>query len=165
MGRKVSDGLSAKVTVPVSTTITAGQFVQLDGVLGLAIQSVTTDAATTGKVVLNIEPAEYETSQINAAEVFAAGAKVYWDNTNKRFTTTAAGNRFAGIVTQAKDANNVIWLWFAPQQLISASAAVANVAAADAGTTYTTAEQTLINELKTKLNTLLANLRSAGILG
>jgi len=42
--------------------------------------------------------------------------------------------------------------------------AVANVAAANAGGTYTTAEQTLINELKTKLNALLAELRQAGVI-
>jgi predicted RecA/RadA family phage recombinase len=142
MGRKISDGKSVKATVPANTTVTAGQFVKLDGVLGLAVQSVTTDATSTGQVVLNIEPGEYETSQINAAEAFNAGAKVYWDNTNKRFTTTPTGNQFAGIVTQAKDANNVIWFWFAPQQALMVQAAtVAAVASADAGATYTAAEQ------------------------
>jgi len=42
--------------------------------------------------------------------------------------------------------------------------AVANVAAANAGATYTTAEQALINELKTKLNAVLVELRKAGVI-
>lgn len=45
-----------------------------------------------------------------------------------------------------------------------AEVAVANVTAANAGGTYTAAEQTLINELKTKLNAALAELRKAGII-
>ncbi|MEV0726010.1 hypothetical protein AB0I37_24930 [Micromonospora purpureochromogenes] len=45
-----------------------------------------------------------------------------------------------------------------------AEATVANVAAANAGGTYTAAEQTLVNELKTKLNAVLVELRKAGIL-
>lgn len=42
--------------------------------------------------------------------------------------------------------------------------AVANVASANAGATYTSAEQALVNELKTKLNAALAELRKAGII-
>lgn len=42
--------------------------------------------------------------------------------------------------------------------------AVASVATANAGATYTATEQALINELKTQVNALLAELRDAGIL-
>ncbi len=42
-------------------------------------------------------------------------------------------------------------------------AAVADVAAT-AGTTYTAAEQALINELRAKLNSVLAALRSRGVI-
>lgn len=119
MGRRISDGKSIKVTVPASTTITAGQFVSLDGFIGLALQSVTTDATTTGQVVLDVTPGEYETNQINTADAFAAGDPVYWDATNKLFTTSVGtGNKKVGVVTQAKDANNVIAFWFAPQASI-----------------------------------------------
>lgn len=44
------------------------------------------------------------------------------------------------------------------------TAAVANVAAANADATYGAEEATLINELKTQLNALLAVLRTAGII-
>ena len=118
MARKVSDGRSVKVTVPVGETVTAGQFVLIQGFLGLAVN----DASEGEEVVLNIEQGEYETSQINTADAFNVGDKVYWDATNKRFTTNpsndASGNpqnRPAGRVTQAKDANNVIWFVLGPQ--------------------------------------------------
>lgn len=114
MGRRVSDGRSVKVTVPQNTTIAQGSFVFLAGVLGWAVQAVTTGPGETKELVLVTETAEYETSQINTAEAFNKGDKVYWDDTNKRFTTTATGNRFAGIVTSAKDANGVIWFLFQP---------------------------------------------------
>jgi predicted RecA/RadA family phage recombinase len=32
----------------------------------------------------------------NTADVVAQGAALYWDNTNKRLTTTSAGNTYAG---------------------------------------------------------------------
>lgn len=122
MGRKVSDGRSVKVTVPQNTTIEAGKFYVLDGFFGLAVQSVTTGAGETAEVVLNIEQAEYETSQITAADAFAKGDPVYWDAATSLLTTAPANdasgnptNRPVGRVTQAKDANNVIWFQLGPQ--------------------------------------------------
>lgn len=173
MGRKVGGGSSVKVTVPASTVIEQNQFYLLDGFLGKAVQSVTTDAATTGEVVLDIEPSEYETSQIDAADGFAVGDKVYWDAANKRFTTVATDGLFCGIVTVAKDANDVIWFWFAPQQpAFKQAAAVAAVAAADGvaavGAAPTKEEfdavVTLANELKAQLNAALAAIKSAALM-
>ncbi|MDI6872272.1 MAG: DUF2190 family protein [Bacillota bacterium] len=122
MGRKISDGLSVKVTVPESTVIEQGKFYLLDGFFGMAVQSVTTGAGETAEVVLLIEQAEYETSQITGADAFAKGDKVYWNDTTKLLTTQpnndANGNpqnRPVGRVTAAKDANNVIWLTLGPQ--------------------------------------------------
>jgi predicted RecA/RadA family phage recombinase len=34
-------------------------------------------------------------------EAWAEGAKVYWDNTNKRCTTTSAGNTSIGVASEA----------------------------------------------------------------
>lgn len=114
---KVSDGKSVKVTVPENTTIEAGKFYLLDGFLGAAMQSVQTGAGETAEVVLNIEQAEYETDQVNPADTFAKGDKIYWDPTNKYFTTSdgSGANRPAGIVTVPKDSNNVIWFILGPQ--------------------------------------------------
>jgi hypothetical protein len=127
MGRRISDGKSVKVAVPANTIINAGDFVLLDGFLGLAVQGIQTDAD--GKVIsykgetvpaglvpaeitLNIEEAEYETKQIDVADGFNKGDKVYWDAGNKWFTTVVADGKFCGAVTSAKDVNNVIWLQF-----------------------------------------------------
>lgn len=44
------------------------------------------------------------------------------------------------------------------------AATVAAVASANAGATYTAAEQTLINELKTQVNAIRTALRAAGIM-
>jgi len=109
------------VTVPKSTTITAGKLYLLEGFLGVAMESVTTGERETSEVTLSIENAEYETDQINTEEAFTKGADVYWDSTNKRLTTTATA-LYAGQVTSAKDSNNVIWFKLAPRVITNADA-------------------------------------------
>lgn len=99
------------------------------------------------------EPAEYETDQIDTANDFAKGDKVYWDNANKRFTTVATDGIFAGIVTVAKDDNNVIWFVFAPQQPA--------VTQADAQADSTASD---VAGIVSDFNALLAKLRAAGII-
>ncbi len=113
MGRKVSDGKSVRVTVPENTTVEQGAFALLDGFLGLAAQKVVTGAGETKGLVLNIEPGEYETSQIDKTQDFAVGTKIYWDSTTKKFTETPTAV-LAGVVTNAKDAGGVIWFRVAP---------------------------------------------------
>ncbi len=113
MGRKVSDGQSVRVNVPENTTVEQGAFVRLDGFLGLAAQKVVTGAGETKGLVLNIEPGEYETSQIDKTQDFAVGTKIYWDSTTKKFTETPTAV-LAGVVTNAKDAGGVIWFRVAP---------------------------------------------------
>ncbi|MBU5441216.1 DUF2190 family protein [Paenibacillus sp. MSJ-34] len=112
---KISDGKSVTVTIPPDTTVTAGEFVLLDGFLGVAVQSVKTGADETKELVLTIEQAEYETDQISASQNFVKGTAIYWNASTKKFTETAAGNRPAGRVTNGKDANNVIWFLLGPQ--------------------------------------------------
>lgn len=109
---KVSDGKSVEVSVPANSDLKAGQFAYLDGFLGVITRDVKTAANETAKAILIIEVAEYETDQIDDSKTFAKGDKVYWDNTNKRFTTDTTGI-FAGVVTNAKDSNGVVWfvLW------------------------------------------------------
>lgn len=113
MGRKISDGKSVRVTVPENTTVEQGAFALLDGFLGLAVQKVVTGAGETKNLVLNIEAGEYETSQIDATQNFAVGTKIYWDSATKRFTETPTAV-LAGVVTAAKDTNDVIWFRVAP---------------------------------------------------
>ena len=107
---KISDGKSVKVTVPENTKIEAGKFYLLDGFLGCAMQSVETAARETAEVVLNIEPAEYETDQTKTIdrESMTIGEDIYWDKNNKYFTLSAT-DIYAGKITSAADENGVIW--------------------------------------------------------
>lgn len=107
---KISDGKSVRVKVPESTTVEAGKFYLLGGFLGVAMQSVTTKANETAEVILNIEPAEYETDQTKEADraTMTVGKDVYWDKNNKYFTLTAT-DIYAGKVTSDADTNGVIW--------------------------------------------------------
>lgn len=109
---KVSDGKSVRVTVPASSEYKAGQLVLIDGFLGFITRDVKTAAGETAEAILAIEVAEYETDQIDATKDFDKGDKIYWDASTSKLTTDAKAV-FAGVVTAAKDTNNVIWfvLW------------------------------------------------------
>lgn len=155
MGRKVTHGLrSVVVTVPENTVIEQGKFYLLDGFLGMALQSVTTGPGQTAKVVLEIEPAEYETDQLDPAGTFNVGARIYWDAVNQRFTEVAANNRFAGVVTKAKGTGSVIEFALAPQVRsgLTQAAAQPDSTAADVAT------------LRSDFNALLQKLRDAGLM-
>lgn len=179
---KISDGKSVKVNVTNSggsaVTYEAGKWYLLGGFLGLCMKTVTIAAGAKADVVLNIEPAEYETDQINTADAFNVGDAVYWDATNNRFTTTAAGNRFVGRVTAAKDSNNVIWFVLASQdeplaQAASVAALTDNTGGtADANNTLAAVEATytqatIANNFATlaaKVNEIITALKSAGLM-
>jgi predicted RecA/RadA family phage recombinase len=109
---KVSDGKSVRVTVPASSEYKAGQLVLIDGFLGFITRDVKTATGETVEAILAIEVAEYETDQIDATKDFDKGDKIYWDASTSKLTTDAKAV-FAGVVTAAKDTNNVIWfvLW------------------------------------------------------
>ncbi len=147
MGRKVSDGKSVRVSVPENTTVEQGAFVLLDGFLGLAAQKVVTGAGETKNLVLNIEPGEYETSQIDATQGFAVGTKIYWDSTTKKFTETPTAV-LAGVVTNAKDAGGVIWFRVAPG-IINDEAATAIGTLTSLTTTAKTNLVAAVNEVDT----------------
>lgn len=112
---KVSDGKSVKVTVSENTSIKAQQFYLLDGFFGMAMESIITVSGETDELTLSIEQAEYETDNIVTSEEFKKGDLIYWNDTDKKFTTTK-GNRLVGKVTVPKDSNNVIWFLLLPQQ-------------------------------------------------
>lgn len=113
MARQVSRGRSVKVTVPSGFgSVKAGVFYEISGFLGMAANA----AQEAEQVVLLIEQAEYETSQIDAAATVNPGDRLYWDAANRVFTTTDGGGfRVAGIVTQGKDANGAICFVLGPQ--------------------------------------------------
>lgn len=112
MGRRISDGKAVKCTVPISTTIVAGNFYELDGFVGMAMEALVTDGSTTSEVTLEVALYEYETSQITVADAFDKGDDVFWDATTDLFTTddNAGANRFFGRVTSPKDGDDVVWI-------------------------------------------------------
>lgn len=152
---KVSDGKSVRVTVPENTTIEAGKFYLLDGFLGCAFQSVTTGAGEIAEVVLNIEPAEYETDQTktNDRASMTVGEDIYWDKSNKYFTLSAT-DIYAGKITSAADENGVIWFKLAerPFSLDDVTTLAAQVGTL--GDLTTTAKNSIvaaINEVNAKV--------------
>lgn len=106
MGRKVSDGKA--VTVLSTAAVVHRVFAKVGAFIGLNLTDGITAAGK--KMVLEIAPFEYESSQITVADAFAVGDKVYWNDATKLLTTASAAgaNPYLGIVTVAKDANNVI---------------------------------------------------------
>jgi predicted RecA/RadA family phage recombinase len=96
----VQPGDSLAVTVPYAGGVTAGQGVLIGALFGV---NAVIEAATLGVFDLTKEP----------ALAISAGARVFWDNTNRRVTTTATGNFSIGIATQAAlaaDATVRVWL-------------------------------------------------------
>jgi predicted RecA/RadA family phage recombinase len=84
------------MTVPAPT----GGVSSGDGVLTGALFGVAaTDAAET--VSVEIAMTGVFTLPKKAADVAALGAKLYWDNTNKHVTVTAAGNTLIGAAFKA----------------------------------------------------------------
>lgn len=110
MGRIVSKGNSIKVTVPNNAAVTKGNFVAIGGVVGLALQSIgTTD--TERNLVLDITQGVYETNQIDTGATFTVGAKLYWDDTAKVFTTTET-TTLVGVVTDVIGGGTVTAIQF-----------------------------------------------------
>ncbi len=111
---KVSDGKSVRVTVPTgSGAINAGEFYYFDGFLGAAMQNLPNNNTASQSLVLNIEPAIFETDQIKTDDVMNVGTDIYWDDGEGRFTSSATAI-YGGKVTVAKDNNNVIWFLLTP---------------------------------------------------
>lgn len=157
---KVSDGKSVKVTVPESTKVEAGKFYLLDGFLGCAFQSVETGVGGTAEVVLNIEPAEYETDQIKTDDraSMTVGEDIYWDKSNKYFTLSVT-DIYAGKITSAADSNGVIWFKLAERpyaldNVTTLAAAVGDLT--DLETTDKTSIVEAINEVVDSIGDLKA---------
>jgi predicted RecA/RadA family phage recombinase len=103
----IQPGDSLAVAVPYAGGVLAGQGVLVGALFGVAAidgaQNAMIEAATQGVFDITKEP----------ALAITAGARVFWDNTNRRITTTVTGNFQVGIATQAAlagDATVRVWL-------------------------------------------------------
>ena len=151
-GGKISDGKS--IRVKATEDVTAGKFYYFDGFLGCAFQ----DAKANDEVILNIEPAEYETDQINTSDStpMAKGTDIFWDKNNKHFTASGT-DVYAGKITAPADTNNVIWFKLAERPYsVGAVTTLANQVG-DLSTLNTTNKSKVVlavNEVNTKVGDL-----------
>ena len=77
------------------STITSGTAVLIGARLGVALADIANGA--TGSVQVE---GVFTVPKLGT-DVVAAGALLYWDNTNKRLTTTASGNTLSGFAVGA----------------------------------------------------------------
>ena len=95
MRNYVQPGDSLALAVPYAGGVTSGQGVLVGALFGVAavdgVQNAVIEAQTQGVFDLAKEP----------ALAITAGARLFWDNTNRRLTTTATGNFQVGLATVA----------------------------------------------------------------
>ena len=77
------------------STITSGTPVLIGARLGVALADIANGATGSVQVEGVFTIAKLGTDNV------AAGALLYWDNTNKRLTTTASGNTLSGFAVAA----------------------------------------------------------------
>ncbi|MGG5819637.1 DUF2190 family protein [Falsiroseomonas sp. HW251] len=102
----IQPGDSLAVAVPYAGGVTAGQGVLVGAIFGVAAtdgaQNATIECQTKGVFDITKEP----------ALAITAGARVFWDNTNRRLTTTATSNYQVGIATAtALAADTTVRAW------------------------------------------------------
>jgi predicted RecA/RadA family phage recombinase len=91
----IQDGDRLTYTNASGATITSGSGVLVGTKLGVA----SIDIADAAKGALAVEGV-FNLPKLST-DVVAQGAALYWDNTNKRLTTTASGNTYAGFAHAA----------------------------------------------------------------
>jgi predicted RecA/RadA family phage recombinase len=84
------------ITVVAPYAVSSGQGVLVGSLFGVA----TCDAANGANVDIMTEGV-FDITALTS-DTGTAGAKMYWDNTNKRLTTTTTSNTLVGVLTQAK---------------------------------------------------------------
>lgn len=83
------------ITVPAAADVSSGVGHLVGSIFGIA----TADALSGADVVLKRTGVFTHTKL--EAQAWTVGAKVYWDDTNKRFTTVASGNTLVGAAAAA----------------------------------------------------------------
>jgi predicted RecA/RadA family phage recombinase len=83
------------VTLTAPAAVTSGQGLLVGSIFGLASAS-----AAIGEEVEAVTEGVFDIVK-TAAQVFAQGAKVYWDNAAKSVTSVTAGNSLIGVALVA----------------------------------------------------------------
>jgi hypothetical protein len=122
-----------------------GQFIEAETTDGTIIGVVPEYNDTTGKVQLHITKEDVQETVVTLLLAGSTSITLTYDDPANTLTISVsdASSTIKGVVKQA--------------------VAVADVTGT-AGATYTATEQTMINDLKAQLNSLMANLRTSGAL-
>lgn len=94
MKNYVQKGNTLSVAAPYA--VTSGQ-----GVLAGALFGIAAHSAVQGAPVEIMRTDVFDVTAVTA-DTAAQGAKIYWDNTARKLTTTATNNTLVGCVTEAK---------------------------------------------------------------
>jgi len=86
--RIVSEARSVKVTIPINTTLVAGECFYVAPYLGVAMESVTNDGSTTQDIALAVGPLVVATTKLTSGQDFVAGTPVYWVSGTQKFSET-----------------------------------------------------------------------------
>lgn len=100
MKNYVQSGETLTLTAPYDVASGAGMLVG-------SLFAIATAAALSGATVECRPGGVYDLVK-NTGEAWTAGAKIYWDNTNKRCTTTSSANTLIGVATQAQASSDAI---------------------------------------------------------
>ena len=84
------------LSVVAPYAVTSGQGVLVGALFGIAANN-----AAQGAPVEIVRRDVFDISAVSA-DTAAQGAKIYWDNTGRKVTTTATNNTLVGCVTEAK---------------------------------------------------------------
>lgn len=93
MQNYIQAGENLTLTMPYDRT--AGQGVKVGQIFG-----VCTNGALSGAEDVVCTEGVYEITKVGT-QAWTVGALVYWDNTNKRLTTSASGNVLVGVAVEA----------------------------------------------------------------
>lgn len=92
----VNEGKTATVTFPYQRN--SGEMLKVGSQIGVAVDTVANGVAG----VMRTEGVYSGVAKNTAGgEAWSFGARLWWDDTNKRLTVTATGNQFAGVAWAA----------------------------------------------------------------
>jgi predicted RecA/RadA family phage recombinase len=96
----MKNAVSSGNVIPYTPTVAvaSGTTVLIGTKLGVAIADIAANATGSAQVTGVFSVAKLSTDAV------AQGAALYWDNTNKRLTTTASGNTYGGFAERAAGA-------------------------------------------------------------
>lgn len=83
--------LGDTLTLTAPYDVAAGAAFKVGSIIAVATSAALSGATVEGCVVGVVDVAK------TSAQAWTVGAKVYWDDTNKEFTTTSTSNTLAGV--------------------------------------------------------------------